>query len=52
VAGRYGCPFIAAAVQKNFGPLFISPAKASYKLYTAPLKQQGTEAYLVAQALN
>ncbi|HEX8505453.1 MAG TPA: hypothetical protein VF630_08805 [Hymenobacter sp.] len=43
--------FIAAEVQKNFGPLFITPENVQYKYYTAPI-WQNTDTYLVAQALN
>ncbi|QIL78442.1 hypothetical protein [Hymenobacter sp. HDW8] len=43
--------FIAAEVQKNFGPMLISPANVRYKLYTAPIWQD-TETYLVASSLN
>ena len=41
--------FIAAEVNKNHGPLFITKEHVQYKYYTA---RQGANDYIVAQAMN
>ena len=41
--------FIAAEVSRNYGPMFITPAKVSYKLYIAST-MEGTNPCLVAQS--